>query len=90
MIVADGKPDKNNEHPHESLPHGNVTLTNIRVIKQSTLTADCLLIQMNGASACTNCECLNKPRLCGGMKLREKYGVPAPVTRKIKPNKETL
>jgi hypothetical protein len=66
------------------LVNGKVVIVNKRVIDQSTLTADCFLIQIKGADACKNCENLNKPRKCGGMRLREKYGVPPPVTRKSK------
>jgi len=67
------------------LQNGKVALTDVRQIDTNTLTADCFLIQINGADACTSCENLNKPRKCGGMNLREKYGVPPPVTKKRKP-----
>lgn len=66
------------------LVNGKVVIVNKRVIDQSTLTADCFMIQIKGADACKGCENLNKPRKCGGMRLREKYGVPPPVTRKSK------
>lgn len=71
MIYADG-----------SVVDGQVVLSNVQQINQATLTADCFMIQIKGAAACTTCEYLNKPRLCGGMAIREKYGVPAPVVRK--------
>jgi hypothetical protein len=64
--------------------NGKIVITDQKVIDQNTLTSDCWLIQFNGPEACKTCECLNKPRKCGGMKLREKYGVPPPVTRKNK------
>lgn len=64
--------------------NGKVVLSNQQVIDTKTLTADCFLIQIKGAAACTDCENLNKPRKCGGMRLREKYGVPAPVVKKRK------
>lgn len=64
--------------------NGKVVLSNQQVIDTKTLTADCFLIQIKGAAACTDCENLNKPRKCGGMRLREKYGVPAPVVKKQK------
>lgn len=64
--------------------NGKLVMTDVQEIDQTTLTADCFLIQIKGASACTTCENLNKPRVCGGMALRGKYGVPAPVTRKRK------
>jgi hypothetical protein len=62
--------------------NGKMVLSDVQQIDQSTLTSDCFLIQIQGASACTTCENLNKPRICGGMKLREKYGVPAPIVKK--------
>lgn len=62
--------------------NGNVVITDKREINPASLTEGCLLIQINGADACKECECLNKPRKCGGINLREKYGVPPPVTRK--------
>jgi hypothetical protein len=62
--------------------NGNVVLTEQQTIDTSTLTSDCFLIQIKGASACTNCENLNKPRKCGGMGIREKFGVPAPIVKK--------
>lgn len=68
-----------------NIVNGKVVLSNQQKIDQSTLTADCFLIQINGAAACTNCENLNKPRKCGGMAIREKYGVPAPIVKKRKP-----
>lgn len=66
------------------LVNGQIVITDQKEIDQSTLTADCLLIQIEGAKACETCQYLNKPRLCGGMRLREKYGVPPPVTRRRK------
>jgi hypothetical protein len=65
--------------------NGNVVLSEQQTIDTSNLTSDCFMIQMKGASACTNCEYLNKPRKCGGIKIREKYGVPAPVVKKRSP-----
>lgn len=62
--------------------NGKVVITEQRKIDETTLTADCFMIQINGAEACKTCENLNKPRKCGGMRLREKLGVPPPVTRK--------
>ena len=66
------------------IENGQLKLTDEKTVDQSTLTSDCWLIQIEGPTACTTCECLNKPRLCGGMKLRAKLGVPAPITRKRK------
>lgn len=65
--------------------NGKVVLTDKKIIDQKTLTADCFMIQIKGASACKTCENLNKPRKCGGMKIRAKYGVPPPITKKRKP-----
>jgi hypothetical protein len=65
--------------------NGNVILTDQKVIDTSTLTSDCFLIQIRGAEACTTCDNLNKPRKCGGMNIREKFGVPAPVVKKRAP-----
>jgi hypothetical protein len=67
-----------------NLVNGKIVLTEKREIDQTTLTADCFMIQFCGAEACSKCEYLNKPRKCGGMRLREKYGVPAPVVKKRK------
>lgn len=67
-----------------NLVNGKIVLTEQREIDQATLTSDCFLIQINGAAACTRCENLNKPRKCGGMGIREKYGVPAPIVKKRK------
>lgn len=64
--------------------NGKVILTEKKTIDQSKLTADCFMIQIKGAEACKTCENLNKPRICGGMALREKYGVPPPVVKKRK------
>lgn len=64
--------------------NGKIEITDQKEIDQSTLTSDCFMIQINGAEACKTCEYLNKPRKCRGMKLREKLGVPPPVTRKRK------
>lgn len=64
--------------------NGKVILTEKKTIDQSKLTADCFMIQINGAAACNTCENLNKPRKCGGMALRGKYGVPPPVVKKRK------
>jgi len=55
--------------------NGKVVLTDVKQIDLSTLTANCLLIQANGAKACKICKNLNKPRKCG---------VPLPVTEKRK------
>jgi|WetSurMetagenome_2_1015567.scaffolds.fasta_scaffold1231595_2 hypothetical protein len=62
--------------------NGKVVLSDKKIVDTSAFTADCFMIQMNGAAACTTCENLNKPRKCGGMLLREKYGVPPPVVKK--------
>jgi hypothetical protein len=70
--------------------NGNVVLSDMQQVDQTTLTADCFLIQIRGSSACTDCENLNKPRKCGGMRLRDKYGVPAPVVRKRKPFEDAV
>lgn len=67
--------------------NGKPVLYDARHIDQSTLNPGCLLIQIDGAEACQKCENLNKPRKCGGMDLREKYGVPAPVKKKINPSR---
>lgn len=64
--------------------NGKLVLTEKKIIDQSSLSADCFMIQINGAAACKTCENLNKPRICGGMALREKYGVPPPVVKKRK------
>ena len=64
--------------------NGQLVTTNTKTINQSELTSDCWMIQINGAVACSTCECKNKPRLCGGMAIRKKLGVPEPVTRKRK------
>ena len=62
MIYAKGK-----------VVNGSVVLSDVQEIDQTTLTADCFLIQIQGVAACTKCENLNKPRICGGMALRAKY-----------------
>jgi len=66
------------------IENGKLVLTDQKQVDQSTLTSDCFVIQIEGPSACTTCEYLNKPRLCGGMKIRARLGVPAPITRKRK------
>lgn len=73
-----------------NVENGNVALSDVKEIDQSKLTSDCFLIQINGAKACETCECLNKPKMCGGMKIREQLGVPAPVTRKKRRELEAL
>jgi hypothetical protein len=70
-----------------SVINGKVVLSEQQTIDTSTLTADCFMIQIKGAEACTTCENLNKPRKCGGMKVREKFGVPPPVVKKKPPFK---
>ena len=67
--------------------NGKVVLKDQQIIDTSTLTSDCFMIQIHGATYCTTCENLNKPRKCGGMKLREKFGVPPPVVYKKTPLK---
>lgn len=67
-----------------SVVNGKVVLDNMQQVDTSELSADCFMIQIKGAAACTDCENLNKPRKCGGMRLREKYGVPAPIVKKRK------
>jgi len=62
--------------------NGSVVLSEVQEIDQRTLSADCFMIQIKGASACTTCENLNKPRICGGMRIREKFGVPPPIKKK--------
>lgn len=69
---------------------GKVVLTDKKIIDQKTLTADCFMIQIKGASACTTCENLNKSRKCGGMAIRAKYGVPPPITKKRKSQTDTV
>jgi len=64
--------------------NGQLVITESKTVDQATLTSDCFVIQIEGSSACAACEYKNKPRLCGGMKIRERLGVPAPVTRKRK------
>jgi hypothetical protein len=65
-----------------SVINGKVVLTEQQTIDTSTLTAGCFMIQIHGAEACTTCENLDKPRKCGGMSIREKYGVPLPKKQK--------
>lgn len=64
--------------------NGHLITTVTKEVDQATLTSECWIIQIKGASACAACEYKNKPRLCGGMKIRERLGVPAPITRKRK------
>lgn len=66
------------------LVNGKLEIYDKKEIDQTTLTSDCFSIQFEGAKACVACEYRNKPRMCGGMALREKYGVPPPVVRKRK------
>jgi hypothetical protein len=66
------------------IENGQLVHSNVKIISQSELTSDCWMIQINGAKACTTCEYKNKPRLCGGMAIRKKLGVPEPITRKRK------
>jgi len=65
--------------------NGKVVFTERQEIDTSTLTPGCFLIQIKGKEACATCENLNKPRKCGGMELREKYGVPPPIVKKRVP-----
>ena len=62
-----------------TVENGKMKVTDAKVVDQSQLTSACWIIQIEGAKACTTCEFLNKPRQCGGMKIRELLGVPAPV-----------
>jgi hypothetical protein len=43
---------------------------NIKTIKQSTLTADCLLIQMFGLESCDKCKVKNTKDCGGGKTLK--------------------
>ena len=58
-----------------TVENGQVKILETKVVDQSKLTSDCWMIQIEGAKACEKCEFKNKPRLCGGMKIREKYGI---------------
>lgn len=42
----------------------------IKVIDQKSLTSECLVVQIIGLSACESCQYKNKPRRCGGKKIR--------------------
>ena len=53
-----------------TLNNGAATVINEKQINQGSLTSECWLIQMNGLSACTSCEFLNK-RDCGGKRIRK-------------------
>lgn len=70
--------------------NGKVVLTDKKIVDTKNFTADCFMIQMKGAAACTNCENLNKPRKCGGMRLREQYGVPAPIKKKASIQRDSV
>lgn len=62
-----------------TVENGQIKILESKEIDQSKLTSECWMIQINGAEACKNCKYKNKPRVCGGMRLRELLGVPAPV-----------
>ena len=70
--------------------NGKVVLSDKKIVDTSKFTADCFMIQMNGAAACTNCENLNKPRKCGGMRLREQYGVPPPIKKEPRISRDAV
>lgn len=72
------------QYAEARIKNGQLVLDNVKTINQSELTADCWMIQINGAKACATCEYRNKPRLCGGLAIRKKLGVPEPITRKRK------
>ena len=40
-------------------------------VQQDKLTGECWPVQMMGIGACLTCKYKNKPRLCGGKKIRE-------------------
>jgi len=48
-----------------------VIITSSKIIDQSKLTSDCLLIQFDGLNACKNCGVLGTKE-CGGKKIRKK------------------
>lgn len=47
------------------IENGRIVTTDTRVIDQSTLTADCWLIQFEGLAACESCKMSGTPE-CGG------------------------
>jgi len=56
--------------------NGKIVTEFSKKVDQSKLTSECFYIQIEGKPACARCEFKNKPRLCGGMKMHEKLGVP--------------
>lgn len=51
------------------IENGQLVITESKVIDQSKLTSDCLLIQFDGLSACESCEVKDTPD-CGGQAIR--------------------
>jgi hypothetical protein len=52
--------------------NGQLTITESKVVDQTSLTADCWPVQIEGLKACETCRYLGKPRLCGGKAIRAK------------------
>jgi hypothetical protein len=50
---------------------GKVKITESKEVNQKSLTSDCWLIQLEGPSACENCEARNTEECGGGESLRK-------------------
>jgi hypothetical protein len=70
--------------------NGHVKNTKSIEVDQNKLTADCWMIQLEGAKACEKCKHRDQPHNCGGMAIRKKLGVPAPMTRALAKKLKTL
>ena len=53
------------------IENGQIVITDTKIIDQSKLTSDCLLIQFNGLSACKHCPAKDTPD-CGGQAIRKR------------------
>lgn len=42
----------------------------MKTVQQSRLSSECFMVQIFGTNACFSCEYKNRPRLCGGKKIR--------------------
>lgn len=70
--------------------NGHVKITESIEVDQNKLTADCWMIQIEGAKACKKCKYRDQPHNCGGMAIRKKLGIPAPMTRALAKKLKTL
>lgn len=55
------------------IKNGKIVITESKQVDQSTLTAECWIVQIEGLGACEKCE-FKDTEECGGKEIRKKAG----------------